>query len=375
MTNNDSKREHGVKRVNLSKEAKRLKLERDAAKTENYKALTSQLFTSRDDHQLGLSEFNETTKILLINPEFYTMWNYRREVLIELRKSIEVEQYIDMINRDLKLLMDLLKRYPKCYWIWNHRRWCLFELVELNKVNWEYEFGVVSKLLELDARNYHGWQYRRFVVQNIEQDSLKKKKESQSETLILLNINANEFNYTTTKIKKNISNFSAWHNRSKLIPKVFKYFSEVSDIPEPLQELYKTVFQSPHLILVHDLELIKTGMYMDSDDTSVWLYLYWLLTEEFFIKDLTKEVYLSILKEQLSIIEELNELEKDDHKDHWDHCWCLKSIVFVKVLIYKQSNEDALSDDIKAHLKDLIKIDPLRKAKYLDQLEGKVSII
>lgn len=52
----------------------------------------------------------------------------------------------------------------------------------------------------------HGWEYRRYVVASIEQAkgiSLTKK----------------EFEYTTLKTN-NISNFSAWHNRATLIPKL-----------------------------------------------------------------------------------------------------------------------------------------------------------
>ncbi|KAK6204918.1 geranylgeranyl transferase type II alpha subunit [Scheffersomyces amazonensis] len=368
--------QHGVQRVNLSQEAKRLKLERDAIKTANYRQLTAKLFKLRDSEVYTIETFNETTQILLLNPEFYTMWNYRRDILIHLRPTIGDNDYVTYLNKDLKLVLDVLKRYPKCYWIWNHRRWCLFELEELGKVNWEYEFGVVSKLLEMDERNYHGWQYRRVVVKNIEDFSIKNSENSKdSEALILLNINVKEFEYTTSKIKKNISNFSAFHNRSKLIPKLFQYFKQVSVVPDNLKELHEKVFANAHLLLVHELELIKTGMYMDVDDSSVWLYLRWLLSDSFFVEDLTKEVYISILKEQLSIVEELNQLEKEDHKDHWDHCWCLKTIVFIKVLLAQATDSDILSEEIKSHLNTLTVIDPLRKAKYIEQISGRAKIV
>jgi len=52
----------------------------------------------------------------------------------------------------------------------------------------------------------HGWEYRRYVVSNIE----KLRGESLAKT---------EFEYTTTKTN-NISNFSAWHNRAMLIPQL-----------------------------------------------------------------------------------------------------------------------------------------------------------
>src|SRR5947199_9371356 len=61
----------------------------------------------------------------------------------------------------------------------------------------------------------HGWEYRRYVVASIEHAkgiSLAKK----------------EFDYTTLKTN-NISNFSAWHNRATLIPKL---------LPPPIAETF-----------------------------------------------------------------------------------------------------------------------------------------
>ncbi|KAK6456244.1 geranylgeranyl transferase type II alpha subunit [Scheffersomyces xylosifermentans] len=377
--------QHGIKRINLSEEAKRAKLEKDKAKIVEYKQLSEKVFSLRDDEVYSFDALKYTSVLLKMNPEFYTIWNYRRDILTNLKYEQEPDNdYAWWLSYDLGFLMSLLKKFPKVYWIWNHRSWCLFELVKLGKVNWQYEFGVVSKLLELDSRNFHGWQYRRFVVENIELESTKKAAPTNKsdESSVLLEIDINEFKYTTEKISKNISNFSAWHNRSKLIPKIYHLFQALDSPNEKYPEVFE-IFKSPQSILNHELELIKTGMYMDADDTSVWLYLYWLLTEKLFIDDLNKSKkgrYLSLLKEELHIVEELNKLEKDDHVENWDNCWCLKTIVLIKGLIEKEEKgatnpRDLLTNDIKNHLRTLIKIDPLRKGKYLDQLEGKASII
>jgi geranylgeranyl transferase type-2 subunit alpha len=47
---------------------------------------------------------------------------------------------------------------PKCYGAWYHRKWVMrFGLSSLDA-----EFVLLKKLLKLDARNFHGWNYRRY---------------------------------------------------------------------------------------------------------------------------------------------------------------------------------------------------------------------
>lgn len=335
-----------------------------------------------------MEALGQTDNLLDLNPEFYTVWNYRRDILLNLytNEVIAKEKYVELLNRDLGFVMSLLQRYPKCYWIWSHRRCCLFELVELGSVDWNYEFKTISKLLELDSRNFHGWQYRRFVVENIEKeklDNLKKEKSDKDQpegvdggndpaTIALLKIQIEEFNYTTIKINNNISNFSAWHNRSKLIPKIFDLYNKLQN-PSLYQPQVHALFQDTYHVLIHELELIKTGMYMDTEDTSVWLYSSWLLTDPLFTTSLKESnKYLELLQNQLKLVQELNELEKSDHVDNLDNCWCLKSIILLKGLILEELKQkgqnDEIETEIRDHLKVLIEIDPLRKGKYLDQL-------
>lgn len=356
-----------------------MKLEKDQKKIATYKQLTQDILQQRDDKVYTEDAFNDTSKLLILNPEFYTIWNYRREILLHLYKPndqvVDIDTYAQILTDDLQFVLSQLKKYPKCYWIWNHRSWCLFELVEIDRVNWAYEFGVVSKLLELDQRNFHGWQYRRFVVENMEREATKKAEDPKQEQLALLKINLDEFNYTTSKVQRDFSNFSAWHNRAKLIPKVYDLVQSFNgDVPEEYQQQCE-LFQQPHSVLTHDLDMIKTGIYMSPEDTSVWSYLYWLLTDEFFMKGYTQEgEYLKVLEQQVKEISELNELEKEDHNGI-DNIWCLKSIIFIKALIQKEKNEPILTDYIKDSLQTLVEIDPLRKGRYLDQLLGAASIL
>ncbi|WEJ94762.1 Rab geranylgeranyltransferase [Yamadazyma tenuis] len=362
---------HNVKREKLNQEARVAKIEKDKPKIESYLSLQSLVFEARQNHQYTVESLNKTTDLLMINPEFYTIWNIRRETLLELFAQKQLDK-VKTLEDDLKMIMVLFRRFPKCYWIYNHRLWCLRCLGQ--SANWQVELAIVSKLLSVDQRNFHGWHLRRIVVHNYEVQTPKTPQE-------LLSIYIKEFEFTTSKVNQNISNFSAWHNRSKLIPKIYKYYQEVdSEFIDQAEDLnkYTQVFSSRLSLLQHEIKLINTGMYVDVDDTSVWLYLYWLLSDEFFTEHLDKQVYQRTLEEQLEIIRELNELEKDDNGK--DNCWCLKTMILIKCLLANVHNNnsapsDLLTDEIKSFLEILADIDPLRKGKYLDQLHGKAELL
>lgn len=306
----------------------------------------------------------ETNVLLELNPEFNAVWNYRRNILMHLFSTEELIRK-DTLNSDLKMVMAQLKMYPKCYWIWNHRTWCLARLQEHNEANWQYELAIVLKLLDLDSRNFHGWHYRRYVVENIE-------RATRGDQNAALAIDLAEFQYTTAKINKNISNFSAWHNRTNLIPKILGQLKQLlSENSLSLAEFGAVIetFSSPHSVLKHELELVKTGMYMDPEDTSVWLYLQWLLTDRLFVEDV-KSDYVEILGEKLAEVEELNDLEKNDHPNHDDNIWCLKTIIFLMALINQSTADNKHDDKIHRHLQTLVRLDPLRRGHYTDQLAG-----
>lgn len=155
------------------------------------------------------------------------MWNHRRRIYVHEFQDLErevasgkideenrVSQVLDIIQLDLQFLFPLLLKFPKCYWIWNHRLWLLEQSTALlpapkARKLWEEELGLVGKLLSRDSRNFHGWGYRRIVVESLESAALQGQSMSRS-----------EFEYTKKMIGTNLSNFSAWHNRTKLILRI-----------------------------------------------------------------------------------------------------------------------------------------------------------
>ena len=173
-----------------------------------------------------------TSKLLTLNPEYYTIWNYRRLILRHqftlsdtlpsdnAESNDAYDTASQLITTDLAFLIPLLRKFPKCYWIWNYRLWLLEEATRLLQESevcrlWNEELGLVGKMLSLDSRNFLGWGYRRTVIAALERSRLNPNATSQ-------NMTEDEFKYTTRMIGSNLSNFSAWHNRSKLIPRLLK---------------------------------------------------------------------------------------------------------------------------------------------------------
>jgi geranylgeranyl transferase type-2 subunit alpha len=165
------------------------------------------------------------------NPEYYTVWNYRRLVMrhlfadsglvpaFGLDETRSVEGITQLISNDLGFLFPLLRKFPKCYWIWNYRLWLLEQASSLLPADtslqfWLRELSLVGKMLTLDSRNFLGWGYRRTVVAALESSPKKPTKEPPQ------SMAEQEFQYTTRMIEANLSNFSAWHSRSKLIPRL-----------------------------------------------------------------------------------------------------------------------------------------------------------
>ncbi|CAI2172698.1 17895_t:CDS:10 [Funneliformis geosporum] len=247
---------HGRRRVKPSAEVEKLRKEKEATKIKEYNNLVTSCFEKRDKNEFDNDAFTITTKILSQNPDFYTIWNFRRSVLLYgILKECSEKDNQQTLSTELGFLQELFKLNPKSYWIFNHRRWCL---EKIPNPDWNMELKLVGKFLEMDARNckhfrIHAWDYRRYVT-------------SQLSSTIKTSLTQTEFDFTTTKINQNFSNYSAWHQRSKLLPRLIK--------EQNLDE------QDKKNLVNKEFELVKAAFYTDPDDQSAWLYHWWLVGRE-----------------------------------------------------------------------------------------------
>jgi geranylgeranyl transferase type-2 subunit alpha len=87
---------------------------------------------------------NDLTILLSINPEFYTAWNYRKEII----QNMDFNE--DMLLEELQLLEKSLKEGAiKSYSVWFHRFWVIKRIPKL----WEKELKLCNLLLDYDDRN------------------------------------------------------------------------------------------------------------------------------------------------------------------------------------------------------------------------------
>ncbi|KAF5391749.1 hypothetical protein D9757_001752 [Collybiopsis confluens] len=323
---------HNVKRVRQSKEALEAHKLKEQSKIRDYLALTDDVVGRKKQNDWSNEAFQATTKLLQINPEFYTVWNYRRHILLNgIFPQSTPEKIKNLLADDLAMTMAALKIHPKVYWIWNHREWCLNKVPrgpgtkeEGDPHGWEKEFWktelfVVEKLLDADSRNFHAWSYRRVVLA-----SLPTPRPDSA-----------ELTYTTRKIESNFSNFSAWHQRSKV-----------------LSSLWVKGELDPVVSKQEEFELAHNAMYTDPKDQSVWIYHRWLIGSGD-----NKQV----LDREIEIIQSLLEEETDSK-------WCMESLVHYKRLLLQNYativDTSVLRRDCIQLLKQLRDVDPSRQARY-----------
>ncbi|KAG0339448.1 hypothetical protein BG000_002080 [Podila horticola] len=213
--------------------------------------ITNQVDTNRRDNEA----LKITTALLRKSPDYYTIWNVRRTILKEgFLDNADEETSNTIYTNELEFVQDNLRLNPKSYFMWNHRRWCL---ENMSKPRWDKELGMVGKFLEMDARNFHGWDYRRYIIRQMDLQI------GQNKDTVLARAQT-EFDFTTTKISQNFSNYSAWHNRSTLLGKLAENLTE--------REREATVD--------NEFDLVKNAIYTDPEDQSAWLYDLWLIGRE-----------------------------------------------------------------------------------------------
>jgi protein farnesyltransferase/geranylgeranyltransferase type-1 subunit alpha len=106
-----------------------------------------------------------TEHIITLNPAHYTVWLYRASILFALGVEVPVE---------IKWLNGVALANLKNYQIWHHRHLLVdqyFPVIERDEGKRD-EFArgetlFITRILEEDAKNYHVWSYRSYLVRKL----------------------------------------------------------------------------------------------------------------------------------------------------------------------------------------------------------------
>jgi len=243
---------HGRKRKQKGEVENPVEVTKRAVKVKAYTKLSNAILklrvaavaASKDPTMLSVVEKNSlkaTAKMASVNPDFYTLWNFRRDILTRQLVPLQDEdvhthtqRVTEMSAVELELTENALtKRNPKCYYAWHHRKW----VISLGFCDLNAELALCARFLERDERNFHCWTYRRCVA---------------SELDVSL---SDEFQFTEDLIQRNFSNGSAWHQRTRVLGGGGK-----------------------DATLTMELEKLREAIYTEPDDQSAWMYHRWILS-------------------------------------------------------------------------------------------------
>ncbi|KAI6148522.1 hypothetical protein BKA82DRAFT_459774 [Pisolithus tinctorius] len=124
-----------------------------------------------------------TENIIRQNPAHYSAWQYRYKTLMALGVPLEEE---------LRLMDELAVKYLKTYQVWHHRR-----LLVQQTRNPAPELAFIAGCLQEDAKNYHTWSYRQWLLAHFNDEALW----------------ANELDFVDGMLDVDVRNNSAWHHR------------------------------------------------------------------------------------------------------------------------------------------------------------------
>lgn len=278
-----------------------------------FREVYEDIFKHKAEGYMGADIIKRIDALLELNPELYSVFNYRRQLLLhkwevaakeEKENTTEApaaaeqpnntfvsakQKQLEDMEREIKLNTKILLKDYKVYSAWLHRRWLFLRMDNKMKAAFlSKERQQCETLLSVDERNFHAWGYRRWVL-NEQRKLALQPVDDVNETIrqsksVGDEHNAQERAFTLAKIERNMSNFSAWHNRALILVERLSSVGLASEElsvgvgrsavvstltdPELVEDVIGTVVDE----VMGDVELCVKAFFSDPDDQSTWFY-------------------------------------------------------------------------------------------------------
>lgn len=159
-------------------------------------------------------------------------------------KDSTKDQY-ELLLKELEFLVKSIMKSPKSYTLWFHRQWVIDRGLVIERdlmkdvKDWhsrilETELKLCDKMLMMDERNFHCWNYRLLTSLLYLKEIPLRVEDSLSASVGFLK---KECEMAEGLIKKNFSNYSAWHYRSKLMPELYSRTGENKEYQIPFSKV------------------------------------------------------------------------------------------------------------------------------------------
>ena len=217
-------------------------------KCQVYSTLVSEIFERRAKRDHSTETLTLLGKMLKMNPDFYSLWNFRREILLSAYSDLpfaysavkfENPEALSIRDQELTVSADGIIRNPKSYGAWYHRVWIMRRFHN----DFDKELQLCKSFLSQDQRNFHCWNYRRELLKQMEIEG----------TCPILSLVQNEFQFSEDKIRENFSNYSSFHHRS------------IS-----LKRLVDEGASTLRVLLPAELSIVENAIFTEPDDQSAW---------------------------------------------------------------------------------------------------------
>lgn len=381
--------------------------------------------------EAAVSTLKMIEKLLTVNPDPAHLWNHRRELLLlpsadapSASASADASESSTSnagavvitnfaLDDELKLTAACLQRNPKAYAAWFHRKWAVRHWFltsapdaaatseEQRSALLQTELGLCASFLDRDERNFHCWNYRRYVVALMLEVSLLGNDgengvrldgswKSVGDTIVMgpqlaIDIDddkskghlapetveeviRSEFEYTSQRIEKNFSNCSAFHYRSKLIDLVLEADLREAGISRNEEgEAYQIRLDMAR----GELEMVQSAVFTEPDDQTAWWYHRFVLAwarpkslEHWTDQDSAAEAmesFAEVLEEEKESIREL--MDAEGGKCKWG-LLALHMVLTELVDLEDDADRESFVEEANDCIDQLTILDPDRATRY-----------